>query len=323
MKKLLAVVLSLLLIDCAIVTKPCSTPNPGPGWVCVGGLWYNYGPQDPTPTPAPTVPPTPVPTPTPSPTPPPPLPAACVTPSWGPGLGRVAATRAEAVDAAVGVVRADWPELFVDDLIADWATQGSANAALFYRLVVAELVSKGYCAWAMGSHELQIVNEAGRGEGYHIINHARGKVWDAANAYAGDTVILAATPAPTPAPAPVCRLAPDPQRLRAKARIRIDASRYADVTFEYYYGVKEDGTPAGLCGRRWCDLGVDGGEDGAACAEPLIGTPQWEVIRGTNRNLEIWPGFKGNPYFCKVEGRGLLRVCSEKVPASCVDLEVP
>jgi hypothetical protein len=102
--------------------------------------------------------------------------------------------------------------------------------------------------------------------------------------------------------------------------LRQAASRFLDASPKYWY-VDIDSKPVGPCGRRQCDLGVDGGEDGRLCTDILVGTPQWSTVAG---DLVLEPGFQGNPYFARVQsGSGRARVCSERLPRACGEIVVP
>lgn len=277
----------------------------------------------PTPTPSPSPSPVPTPTPTPSPTPspetePPPCPTIVSFNGTIPGT----ATKTEVVDAAVLFLIFKHPELFTERdgqvFLRDYPTdplnpRGEQLYTNFYNLLRDALPRFGACAY-FGVHdikdEIQVLNANRDSEGYHLIFTGNGRVRKASDSFKGtaDVTLIG----------PLCRLPPDSTRLRAKLSDRQLASRFLDATFEYFYPGIDD-QPLGLCGRRWCDLGVDGGEDGRNCATTLIGVPQWS----STGSLLLRPGFNGNPYFAKVEsGSGTARVCSETLPTSCGELVI-
>lgn len=291
----------------------------------------------PTPIPTPRPKPTPVPKPTPRPTPVP-------TPQCAPPIGpfnqvNADPTRLEAVDGAVGRVVIKFPDQFNGGRLAGWQEsspdQRWSMTVQFHEQVITELAAIHICAIQWGD-AIGVRTTSGLWEEYHLVNQGGGGIAEARFAFRNTLSYGVPTPTPTPVPTPLpihCPL--DPSRdIRLKVDVRHGAAGAAwlDVTYEYFYGVREDGTNAGPCGdpstgapRRWCDLGVDGGPYGVICQNELVGDPTFAALTA---GVTLIPRFRDNgnlaQFFLEpgVES-AVVKVCSSIRPDICTEVHVP
>jgi hypothetical protein len=131
---------------------------------------------------------------------------------------------------------------------------------------------------------------------------------------------------PTPEPCPLVVNAEHRVGIKMDLRRGSAGAVWLDVTYEYYYGVNPDGSNAGPCvdpitgsHRRWCDLGVDGGDFGVICQNELVGNPKFSSL---SPNLILVPGFRNNFNLAQVFGLGTASACSSKVNTICVETVV-
>lgn len=261
-------------------------------------------------------PPNPYPVPTPSqiPTVSPstaPSPLTCPAPTWGAALGKRVATQVALVDALLVEVMAAHHEHFDGQHVAGWPQdpqdpEGERKANEFGAWLVSAASARGVCA--VWTDELVIVLP-GYGESYRVLGWGRGRVWDAANAYHGDSLIVGASPPASPPPTvpPVTAPAtPSPVACQVAGE---DVVSWRVIAKSNPGNQQVDVTPVACgpalvaalnnCGTRCCELSTEKGNQ--ACSDALYGMPAWGATGGV-RLVQVYPD---NSFTMKVaEGAG-------------------
>jgi len=294
----------------AVITVLCWTATWAAVAVLLGMLFGcasvdRWLPQPPPATPLPIPPPL-------SPTPPPsmpPAPLVCAEPEpvWGTLLGKRTPTQRDNVEASRLAVMAAHPELVYRGQILGWTPAdpadqtGHRNAMAFLRLVADDYREHfGRCAWV--TDELLVVGNSGDAESYRLVNFGGGRVWDAPNAYNGDTEILVSSPPSIcgpPTPGPIGRVG---------AGVHIIGPNLTTLDSTLLHGPDRDycRTVGWTDGRAYCQVRPEGHPELETCTREYERPPTW-----------IWSGpgavNPANPWQFRIPrgNPGIARACSD------------
>lgn len=188
-------------------------------------------------------------------------------------------------------------------------------------------VGAGLCAGQHSNGHTDEISVLGRvWEQYKVGNVGGGTVvwpapWGSGDRPSWVPMPLSQPPSPPPAS---CSLDPG-HEIRVKVDVRRGGAGavWLDVTYEYFHGEGPGREPLGPCGRRWCDLGVDGGPEGVPCQNELAGDP---VFIPLSDGLTLIPRFRdNNPNIAQVQGSlpGRAKACSSRQPDVCKEVDIP
>lgn len=215
-----------------------------------------------------------------------------------------------------------------DNRIPGWPSDGTLQASYahpYFERIVADLATRGICAYNDNDDGILVENAAGELEGYHILNFGGGRFGQANETYKGSLKRADASPTPPtpPPPSASCPLPILPSTLFVVDVVVQGTAfgRASNATFSYCQdgdGVDFFHNPppgyTSTCRTRCCTLGVDHGPMGLACEQVLIGRPNWYVETPSGRApwpyLTLGDGSVPNP-FLAVPGGGSEYACPE------------
>jgi hypothetical protein len=248
------------------------------------------------------------------------------------------------VDSLVQKVRDRQPEFFEGPFIADWPPdpqdkEGERKARQLGAWLVAEAALVGKCAW--WTDEL-IIKAGSVGESYRVLNWNAGRIWDAANAYHGDSQILSSgsePDSPPPATVPPGSVPPSSPTPGAACPLAAGTPGYVVEVLIGPHGtsgqqwdatayLRSAGQPVppsgwtGVCGSVRCALNAEKDQqNGTACTLEHCGP---EIVYGLSPSEAGGINWvQGYTVKLTMSSAAMLRGCCSKFPNVCGEVAVP